>query len=146
MRITLVMLLVAAILIAGCVEEGGKLPPPGPVIQPNDTGLYQPPSGTPYIKIISPKDDDTIQLSAVGIRVNVTNFRLADIANNRPNRQNEGHIHYLLDGMEKKTPLTIVSFIDVPVGDHVLRVELVNNDHSLLSPRIYDIVRFRTAR
>ena len=60
------------------------------------------------------------------------------------NRAGEGHVHLMLD----LQPLVVwyksdpYSFTNLPPGEHQLMVELVNNDHSSLSPPVVQIVRF----
>ncbi|MBI2578950.1 MAG: hypothetical protein HYW26_04535 [Candidatus Aenigmarchaeota archaeon] len=130
----IIFALIPALFIAGCVQQS----------QPKGLGDYTPPTGTPSLEMLSPKDGDVINGSAVAIKVNVTNFRLADIAANRANRDNEGHIHYYLDDREQRVPYTIVSFTNVPAGEHSIRIELHNNDHSPLFPPVTVSIRIRT--
>jgi hypothetical protein len=61
------------------------------------------------------------------------------------NRPGEGHLHYMLDLQPlsvwyKTDPFQIQ---EVPPGEHLLMVELVNNDHSSLSPPVLQLIRFR---
>ena len=138
----LAVLLLATVFLSGCVQE-----PQAPTIpQPpgSELGDYTPPLGTPSLEIIYPKNGDVIGLSAVGIRVNVTNFKLKNIAANQVNKPNEGHINYYLDEKEQRTSLTTVSFAGVPPGEHILRIELVNNDNSPLVPSVSATVVFGT--
>jgi hypothetical protein len=62
------------------------------------------------------------------------------------NRPGEGHVHFMLDTW----PVVVWErnetyvFNDVPPGEHQLMVELVENDHSPLSPPVVQQIRFRT--
>jgi hypothetical protein len=138
-KLFLVIALLSVILITGCTQQTGS----------NTSGeqenVYTPPVGVvPSIKIISPAQGDEITGSAVGVRVNVTNFRLADIKLNPVNRENEGHILYDIDGRRQQTPMTIVSFTNVAAGVHILKVQLMNNDKMPIEPPIIDVVTFTT--
>jgi hypothetical protein len=62
------------------------------------------------------------------------------------NKPHEGHIHMVLDLQplviwEKTEPYT---FRNVPPGEHQLMVELVNNDHSSLTPPVVRQISFRS--
>lgn len=108
--------------------------------------MYLPPEGNPSVQILSPVNGDTIRSSIVGIRVNVTNFRLAGITANRPNRNNEGHIQYYLDGSEKTTSSTSFVFSNVENGVHTITIELRNNDNTPLTPPVSTSVTFTVDR
>ncbi|HEX9371646.1 MAG TPA: hypothetical protein VF897_11605, partial [Roseiflexaceae bacterium] len=61
------------------------------------------------------------------------------------NKPGEGHVHFVLDLQplvvwEKGDPYT---FSNVPAGQHQLMVELVQNDHSSLSPRVMRMIQFQ---
>ena len=126
---------VVVIILAGAWYFTSMQPGQAGTAQNPEQTLYNPPEGNPSIAILSPNDGDTISSTSIGIRVNVTNFRLAAITN-RPNRQNEGHIHFYLDGQEKMSSLTTFAFSNVAKGIHTITVELRNNDHSPLVPPV----------
>lgn len=77
--------------------------------------------------------------------VQVGDFRLVPVQSSPQNQPGEGHIHYLLNGAPCKdacaggasyaTPSTTFTFRGLKAGDEVA-AELVNNDHSSLSPRV----------
>ena len=51
----------------------------------------------------------------------------------------EGHWHIYVDDLYVDYSATgTVDLVGVSPGNHILRAELVNNDHSVLSPRVYD--------
>jgi hypothetical protein len=108
----------------------------------NSNNLYQPPEGTSAMRIIRPASGDTIRGSIIGIKINVTNFQLVDIAANRPNIHNQGHIVYTLDSSrEIKSIYKDYSMANVPKGVHTLTVELRNNDNTPLIPPIVSSVQ-----
>lgn len=108
----------------------------------------------PQLQVSSPQSGDTIDGSSVTVSYDVSGFTVApstvplEAAGQRPeaNRPEEGHVHLMLDllpvvVLESTEPYT---FTNVQPGEHQLVVELVNNDHSPLSPPIVQTVRFRT--
>jgi hypothetical protein len=104
--------------------------------------------------VTSPTAGQVIQSDTVRVEFELDDFTLVpstvplDEAGKRPdaNRPGEGHLHLMLDLQplvvwERNEPYT---FTDVPPGEHHLTIELVNNDHSPLSPPVVQIVHFRT--
>lgn len=126
-------ILLAIILLAACV--------------PSNTS-------SPSIKILIPTDDpEMIGITGFGyvlVLVEVSNFKLSDEIGEQ-NVVGEGHIHYFLD-VEPPTepgkpavtaPGTYVDtseltyyWLDIGTGPHTFWVELVNNDHTPLSPPV----------
>ena len=109
----------------------------------------------PAITVTAPGNGIVIQGANVTVDFSVSGFSLIKSlvplteAGKRPeaNRAGEGHIHFMLDAW----PVVVwdrgeaYTFTDVPPGEHQLMVELVNNDHSPLSPPVVQHIRFRTA-
>jgi hypothetical protein len=116
-----------------------------------------PASGGPSIEITSPENGATVSAGALHVDVLVSNFTLVDKLG-QANVPGEGHIHYFLDvaapdtpgkpaippagSIWAATPSTTYSFENVPVGKHTLSAELVNNDHTPLSPPVISTVTF----
>jgi hypothetical protein len=107
----------------------------------------------PQLKVLPPPNG-TVAGSTVTVQLQISGFKVVsstvpltqagkDPATNVPG---EGHIHYLLDAQ----PLGIqyqdgpIVLHNVPIGTHTLMVELVNNDHSALSPPVMQQVTFQT--
>src|SRR5919202_182269 len=110
---------------------------------------------SPTLTVTAPADGATIQGASVTISFQTSGVNLVKTtvplseAGKHPevNRPGEGHLHFALDLQplvvwEKSDPYT---FSNVPPGDHQLMVELVNNDHSSLSPRVMQQVNFKTS-
>ena len=108
----------------------------------------------PGLEITSPANQSTIRGMKVTLAFNVKDFTivpstvpLADYGK-RPdlNRPGEGHLHLMLD----LQPLVIwdraepYTFTNVPPGQHELKVELANNDHSSLAPPVVQTIQFQT--
>jgi hypothetical protein len=106
------------------------------------------------LRVTAPQPGATIQGSDVTVTFEVAGFTVTtspvavEQAGQQPqaNRPGEGHVHLTLD-----LPPFVVHFANspytfrnVPPGEHVLMVELVNNDHSPLNPPVVRQVRFRT--
>lgn len=79
------------------------------------------------------------------------NIQLMDPQKYPTNIKGQGHIHVWLD---EKNPsgqnAKIVTeentmYTDVPYGNHTLRAELVNNNHSTLTPPVTVTINFKTA-
>ena len=124
----LAIAILSVLLIAGCSSQTSI----------NDyNNSYKPPAGTPALDIIRPANGDTIDSSIIGIKVNVTSFQLVDIAADRQNVENQGHLLYILDGTrEIKSVYKDYSMANVASGTHTLTVELRNNDNTPLYPAV----------
>ncbi|HEY0607487.1 MAG TPA: hypothetical protein VGD58_31505 [Herpetosiphonaceae bacterium] len=110
---------------------------------------------SPELVVSTPAEGATIAGTDVAVAFQVTGVNLVPSgvplteAGKRPdaNRPGEGHLHFMLDLLpivvwEHTEPYT---FNNITPGEHQLMVELVNNDHSPLSPPVVRQIRFRTA-
>jgi hypothetical protein len=108
----------------------------------------------PGLTVAAPSDGGVIAGMSVTVRFTVSGIRLVPStvplaeAGRRPdaNRPDEGHVHFMLDAQplvvwERADPYT---FTNVPPGDHVMMIELVQNDHGGLTPPVVRQIRFRT--
>lgn len=101
------------------------------------------------LSIISPLEGATIESGNISVAVNVSNFNLK-VPGGEP-ASGEGHIHFYLDidmpttpgesaettpETYKGSPKTTVTWEDVAPGTHTFGVQLVNNDHTPLSPPV----------
>lgn len=87
----------------------------------------------PVLKILYPKDKDTIKSSRITAQVDAENFRIVPVG--EPVRKGEGHFHIWLDSDKKVTANKTVVFEDISSGSHTIVAELVKSNHSSLSPR-----------
>ena len=108
----------------------------------------------PQLNVVSPTEGETILGTTVKVVVKTSDFELIKAvvpvteAGKRPdaNQPGKGMVHLTLDLL----PLAILdqgdtyTFTNIPSGEHQLEVELATNDHSLLSPPVVKVVRFRT--
>src|SRR5689334_19272727 len=108
----------------------------------------------PTLTVVAPGAGATIQGTSATITFETSDFKIVPTtipvseAGKHPevNKPGEGHLHFVLDlsplvVWEHSTPYT---FENVPPGEHQLMVELVNTDHSSLSPPVMRQIRFRT--
>lgn len=127
-------------LLFGCVaaqstpleNQSSNQTTPAPVLSPSLT-IVSPQSGTTFTS-----DEKTY---SVDVSINYQNLVLKSPT--QANKKGEGHIKYFVDdvdlGLIKSKSFTIPS---LELGDHTLRVEVLNNDGSLYSPRIFKEVFF----
>src|SRR3972149_7159348 len=102
----------------------------------------------PLLKMVTPSEGQTIYRDKVPILVSVENFEIVDYNLNQTPKIGQGHIHLWLDDTSP-TPESAVklasdefTFSDVPYGNHTLRAELVNNNHTSLNPPAVTTVSF----
>ncbi|MBI2541973.1 hypothetical protein HYV80_04645 [Candidatus Woesearchaeota archaeon] len=88
----------------------------------------------PEIRIIFPKDGSIIKNSTVAVNVSASNFRIVEIG--KPPRKGEGHFHVWLDSDKRVTADSIISFDNIVSGKHTIVAELVQSNHSSLSPKV----------
>ena len=109
----------------------------------------------PTLTVHSPQEGAVITESDVTVAFTAADFKIVPStipvseAGKRPeaNKPGEGHLHFVLDLQplvvwDRTDPYT---FTNVPPGEHQLMVELANNDHSSLSPRVMQMIRFKNS-
>jgi hypothetical protein len=106
----------------------------------------------PVLRVTSPHVGDVIESNTVTVTFEVEAFEIVPStipvseAGQHPevNRPGEGHLHFILD----QQPLVVwytgepYAFTQVSAGEHVLMVELADNDHASLSPPVMKMIRF----
>lgn len=95
----------------------------------------------PRVRIVEPAEGADVP-ATFAVRIEVENFALeAFPAGNEP-AQGRGHARYLVDGrnVSTLTDRTTFTLENLPVGHHLVRVELVNRDGSPLDPPAADEV------
>lgn len=108
----------------------------------------------PALTVTAPTDGVVIKGTDVTVTFQATDFNIVKSsvplseARKHPeaNRPGEGHVHIRLDLQpvvvwERAEPYTLSN---VAPGEHELMVELVENDHSSLSPQVMQVIRFKT--
>jgi hypothetical protein len=108
-------------------------------------------AAAPYLSVSAPVDGATISDSSFTVTFHVADFKIVPStvplteAGKHPevNRPGEGHLHFILDLQPlvtwyQDTPYTVTN---VAPGEHQLMVEVVENDHSSLNPRVMQMIR-----
>jgi|GEM_PF-551387 len=108
-------------------------------------------SVNPSVTITSPKDGATVAAGNVPVTIQVSNFNVVD-RQGQPSVPGEGHVHYYLDVSPLPTnpsspaipasasavwahiAATSYTFTNVSAGTHTISVQLVNNDHTPVTP------------
>ena len=108
----------------------------------------------PTLTVSQPANGATLSGTSVVVDYQITNFALlkppvpASEAGKHPevNKPNQGHIHLTLDlqPVVMEFGPSTYTLANVPPGPHVLVAELVNNDHSPLSPPVTQRISFTT--
>lgn len=130
-RLPIIALLLLTFLVSAITAEAAG---PQLTVQPPPNGVV---AGTTV----------TIQLQISGFKVVPSTVPLTQAGKDPAiNVPGEGHIHFLLDAQPlgiqyQNAPIVLTN---VPVGTHTLMVELVNNDHSSLTPPVMQQITFRT--
>ena len=108
-------------------------------------------AAVPALTVLTPTEGAVIHGDSLTVAFQVSDFAIVPSQvpvselGKRPdaNRPGEGHVHLMLDLgplviWEQAAPYT---FTGVPAGEHHLVVELVNNDHSSLTPAVVRQIR-----
>jgi uncharacterized surface protein with fasciclin (FAS1) repeats len=121
-----------------------------PTVTPNVT------AARPTVNITAPQEGANLTAPNVTVTVNVTNFTLVE-PRGQANATNQGHLHFYRDVRVPTTPgqpavipndtmlwaltaNTTYTWTNLTPGAHNFSVQLVNNDHTPLSPPVLDTV------
>ncbi|WP_300998919.1 fasciclin domain-containing protein [Methanoculleus sp.] len=131
------------------------LVPPGLVLPENVTAAENVTStAEANVTIASPEEGANVTAGNVTVSVNVTNFTLVE-PTGQANATGEGHLHYYLDApvpTNESAPAipetgdyvvsanTSYTWENVTAGEHNLSVQLVNNDHTPVTPLVFETV------
>jgi hypothetical protein len=100
--------------------------------------------------ITSPQPGQTISGTSVKVEVATNNFSLVDYKTRPKIIPGQGHVHLWMDqeNPTKTSAIKIVGntylFDNLRPGKHTLTAELVNNDHSSLTPPVISTIQFTT--
>lgn len=104
----------------------------------------------PTLDVITPAEGQTIYGDKIPVLTSSENFTLVDFQSNPPLVYGEGHIHLWLDDANPTAESATKSFqedftfSDVPYGEHTLKVQLVNNNHTPVTPIQEKTIHFRS--
>jgi hypothetical protein len=90
----------------------------------------------PSIAVLLPSNGDTVTSTDIPVRVQVSNFTLSAPDVGLPDKDGEGHIHVMLDGMHMgvlfnfyTTPTFTLPGQGMKAGQHTLTFDLASNTH-----------------
>lgn len=90
----------------------------------------------PSLAVLSPSNGDTVTSTDIPVSVQVSNFTLSAPEVGMPDRDGEGHIHVMLDGMNMgvlfnfyTTPNFTLPGQGMKPGQHTLTFDLASNTH-----------------
>jgi plastocyanin len=135
------------LLFLGCI--GPAPPQQQPQPQENKTNETQQQPVYPNFVIVTPKNDDVFKITDDSIDINVS-LSTTNLVLKQPGGQakiGEGHFRIILDN-QQSIIVTTKSYTlkGVGVGEHTLKIELMNNDNTSYSPRIIKTVYFRVEK
>lgn len=131
---------------------GTTTPRATPTGTPGDEGEDSGPS----LSIDAPQDGATVPGGGVEVRATPSNFQIVSKLGQAAAR-GEGHVHFYMDvdtvpteagkpavteqGTYHATATTSYTWPNVTPGEHSFSVQLVNNDHTPLSPPVFRTVK-----
>ncbi len=96
----------------------------------------------PSIKILSPPNNAVVSTGGLQIQVAVAGIELDAENYAGYNIPGHGHIHYYVDGVLASgggaTAATTFNLASLSAGSHLIKAELRNDDHSALTPPVFD--------
>ena len=105
------------------------------------------PASAPTVDFVGLVNGFEVKGNTLAVTVKTTGFSTAPVKleNIAPNVPATGHLHFLVDGKPAETvkgalyatEASAFTFANLTAGEHKVRVELVNNDHTSLSPPVF---------
>ena len=100
----------------------------------------------PSIAVISPGNGDTVTTTDIPVRVQVSNFTLSASDVGMPDKDGEGHIHVMLDGMNMgvlfnfyTSPTFTLPGQGMKPGQHTLTFDLASNTHEDMEDTVTNV-------
>lgn len=152
MRKLVFAVFVFSLVLVGCSDTNDQANPPAKgMTSPTDSASPTTGGGaTPTVTITTPAQGASVAAGNVTVTVTVTNFSVVNKLGEAA-VPGEGHVHFYLDaqppttagqpaitqqGTYHATATTTYTWPDVKAGQHTFAVQLVNNDHTPLSPPV----------
>jgi hypothetical protein len=102
--------------------------------------------GKPSIAVLSPKAGETVTSTDIPVSVQVSNFSLSAADVGLPDKDGEGHIHVMLDGMNMgvlfnfyTTPTFTLPGQGMKPGQHTLTFDLATNTHEDMEDTVTNV-------
>ncbi len=126
-------------------------PTPAAQVTPTPTAAATPTPGTPFLQIVTPSTGTPVAQGDLRVEALVLSFNIVDKLG-QPNVPGEGHVHFYLlqvgdavpttpgqpaftaQGTYQAQASTSYTWADVQPGIYKVAVQVVNNDHTPLTP------------
>ncbi len=108
-------------------------------------------AGNPTLAISSPAANEETIGNSVSVKLMVGNFSLTDYKTHSRAVSGQGHVHLWLDQTNQnpasavKVSTDTYTFENVKPGSHTLVAELVNNNHTSLTPPVTTKIEFKSS-
>lgn len=135
-----ILLVAAVLLVAGCAQKqqtgkSGTSGTEGPAMADK--------TASPAITFTSPAAGATVSGPDMALQFSVSNLKIVAPPADGKNVAGQGHLHgYLDDGQYIPIADTSYTAKGLSAGKHKFRLELQNNDHTLLSPKVMKEIEF----
>jgi hypothetical protein len=100
----------------------------------------------PSLAVVSPADGDTVTSTDIPVTVQVSNFTLSPADVGLPDKDGEGHIHVMLDGMNMgvlfnfyTSPSFTLPGQGIKPGQHTLTFDLASNTHEDMEDTVTNV-------
>ena len=100
----------------------------------------------PPLAVLSPADGDTVTSTDIPVTVQVSNFTLSPADVGLPDKDGEGHIHVMLDGMNMgvlfnfyTSPSFTLPGQGIKPGQHTLTFDLASNTHEDMEDTVTNV-------
>ena len=100
----------------------------------------------PSLAVLSPADGDTVTSTDIPVTVQVSNFTLSPADVGLPDKDGEGHIHVMLDGMNMgvlfnfyTSPSFVLPGQGIRPGPHTLTFDLASNTHEDMEDTVTNV-------
>lgn len=129
---------VLLLALSGCGGSGSSRTTPTATNAPAGAR----PSSTARLSILSPSTGEVLPAGDITLKVKLTGATIV-AATSTTLVPNEGHLHVILDNkLISMTSGTTTTLPNVAVGQHLLKVEFVANDHAPFDPRVIAATSF----
>lgn len=142
------MLMIVGVFLSGCQSKTIPTKKEIKPTQPKPTSSQKPEKPKEdkvNLKIVSPKEGESVKGPTVALEVKIENFTLTE--HGGPNNPREGHLHLFLEeeggSIKSITSIqTVTQFSNVAPGKYTLTASLYQNDHSPFEPPLETSISF----
>jgi len=142
-KVLILLILVSGLFVFGCAGIGEQQTT---TPQTNDNQNTAPPVvKRPSFEVLSPLDGEKISISGqtIDLPVKLEAYDLVLKSQTSKNNAGEGHFLINLDGKDVVVSIKEYTFKNVGLGDHVLKIEIKQNDGTSYVPKIVKTIKFK---